>query len=132
MIDGSEPKILRVIAHHAGECNMPSYDGPEEWDVANASLNTAYTEIGHDPTKYLHSAQVHLTSTVAGQGDEQLVILPEFKRIDCEYLDHFISSVYRHRADLREMSNVSHHFSISASRHRCRAAVSHCVFDRRE
>ncbi len=84
VIGGSEPKILRVIARHADEWNMPSYDGPEKWGVANAGLNTACAEIGRDPTEILRSAQVPLTSTVAGQVDEQLAMLPEFERLGCE------------------------------------------------
>jgi F420-dependent oxidoreductase-like protein len=86
VIGGSEPKMLRVIARHADEWNMPSYEGPEKWGIAHAGLNQACAEFGRDPTEIRRSAQVPLFSTEPGQVDEQLAMLPEFEQLGCEHM----------------------------------------------
>ena len=49
VVGGSKSKMLRVIARHADEWNMPSHQGPQEWGEASARLTEACAEVGRTP-----------------------------------------------------------------------------------
>lgn len=92
VIGGSKPKMLRVIARHADEWNMPSHHGPAEWGDANIALDAACAEVGRDPKQVRRSAQLFLHPRDPEQVDGQLRLLPEFARLGCE---HSVLSFYQ-------------------------------------
>ena len=85
IVGGSQPKMLRVIARHADEWNMPSHEGPAEWGEANAALDEACAEVGRDPGEVRRAVQLFLHPRKPGQVDEQLGLLPEYQRLGCEH-----------------------------------------------
>lgn len=86
VIGGSQPKMLRVIARHADEWNMPGHDGPQRWSDANAQLDAACAELGRDPAEIRRSAQLSLHPAQAGQVDAQLAALSEFEQLGCQHM----------------------------------------------
>jgi alkanesulfonate monooxygenase SsuD/methylene tetrahydromethanopterin reductase-like flavin-dependent oxidoreductase (luciferase family) len=86
VIGGTEPKMLRVIARHADEWNMPGHEGPQRWGAVNVRLNKARAEVGRDPTEIRSSAQLSMHPAMAGQVDERLALLPEFEQLGCEHM----------------------------------------------
>lgn len=92
VIGGSKPKMLRVIAHHADEWNMPSHNGPAEWGEANARLDGACAEAGRDPEQVRRSVQLFLHPRRPGQVDEQLNLLPQYRDLGCH---HAVLSFYQ-------------------------------------
>ena len=92
IVGGSQPKMLRVIARHADEWNMPSHEGPAEWGEANAALDEACTEVRRNPGDVRRAVQLFLHPRKPGQVDEQLGLLPEYRRLGCE---HAVLSFYQ-------------------------------------
>ncbi len=94
VIGGSQPKMLRVIARHADEWNMPSHDDAQKWGETNARLNEACAEVGRDPPAEIRrSVQIFLyPSDPPGQVDAQLAQLPQFAELGCE---HAVLSFYQ-------------------------------------
>ena len=92
VIGGSKPKMLRVIARHADEWNMPSHDGPAEWGHANARLEEACAEVGRDPATITRSVQLFLHPRKPGQVDRQLDLLPQYRKLGCQ---HVVLSFYQ-------------------------------------
>ena len=92
IVGGSQPKMLRVIARHADEWNMPSHHGPEEWGETNTRLDAACAEVGRTPTEVRRSAQLFLHPKKPGQVDEQLSLLPRYAALGCE---HAVLSFYQ-------------------------------------
>jgi F420-dependent oxidoreductase-like protein len=92
IVGGSQPKMLRVIARHADEWNMPSHEGPAEWGEANATLDEACAEVGRNPGEVRRAVQLFLHPRKPGQVDEQLGLLPEYERLGCE---HAVLSFYQ-------------------------------------
>jgi F420-dependent oxidoreductase-like protein len=92
VIGGSKPKMLRVIARHADEWNMPSHSGPDEWGEANARLDEACAEVGRDPQQVRRSVQLFLHPRKPGQVDEQLELLPQYRELGCQ---HAVLSFYQ-------------------------------------
>ncbi|ORB82662.1 LLM class F420-dependent oxidoreductase [Mycobacterium kansasii] len=86
VIAGSQPKMLRLIARHANEWNMPAYDSPQQWGEVNARLDKACAEVGRNPAEVRRSGQVPLYPAEDRQVDEQLTLLPAFKDLGCEHL----------------------------------------------
>ena len=86
VMGGTEPKVLRVIARHADEWNMPGYERPQRWGEVDVRLNKACAEVGRDPAEVRRSAQVPLHPAMAGQVDEQLALLPEFEQLGCAHM----------------------------------------------
>jgi len=84
-VGGSQPKMLRVIARHADEWNMPSHQGPAEWGEANVALDQACAEVGRNPADVRRSVQLFLHPRDPGQVDEQLGRLGEYQRLGCEH-----------------------------------------------
>jgi len=92
VVGGSQPKMLRVIARHADEWNMPSHQGPAEWGEANVALDQACAEVGRPPAAVRRSVQLFLHPRDPGQVDEQLRLLGEYQRLGCE---HAVLSFYQ-------------------------------------
>jgi len=92
IVGGSQPKMLRVIARHADEWNMPSHQGPVEWGEANVALDQACAEVGRNPAEVRRAVQLFLHPRDPGQVDEQLGLLGEYQRLGCE---HAVLSFYQ-------------------------------------
>ena len=92
VVGGSKPKMLRVIARHADEWNMPSHQGPAEWGAANSRLDEACTEVGRDSATVRRSVQLFLHPRKPGQVDEQLDLLPQYRELGCQ---HAVLSFYQ-------------------------------------
>ena len=92
VVGGSQPKMLRVIARHADEWNMPLDRDPAEWGQANSRLDAACAEVGRDPGDIRRSVQLFLHPRKEGQVDEQLDLLPSYRRLGCE---HAVLSFYQ-------------------------------------
>jgi len=85
VVGGMQPKMLRVVARHADEWNMPSYSGPQEWGEVSARLDEACAEVGRDPAGIRRSVQLLLHPGQPGQVDTQLELLSEYERLGCEH-----------------------------------------------
>jgi len=92
IVGGSKPKMLRVIARHADEWNMPSHNGPAEWGEATAALDLACAEVGRDPGDVRRAVQLFLHPRKPEQVSEQLRLLPDYQRLGCE---HAVLSFYQ-------------------------------------
>lgn len=92
VIGGSKPKMLRVIARHADEWNMPSNKGPAVWGEANTLLDEACAEVGRDPTQVRRGAQLFLHPRKSGQVEEQLDLIPRYAELGCQ---HAVLSFYQ-------------------------------------
>jgi F420-dependent oxidoreductase-like protein len=92
VIGGSKPKMLRVIARHADEWNMPSHGSPAEWGAVNDRLDAACAEMGRDPALVRRSVQLFLHPREPGQVDEQLALLPRYRELGCQ---HAVLSFYQ-------------------------------------
>lgn len=92
VIGGSKPKMLRVIARHADEWNMPSHEGPQQWGEANVRLDEACAEVGREPGEVRRGAQLFLHPRKPGQVEEQLALLPRYAELGCE---HAVLSFYQ-------------------------------------
>ena len=92
IVGGSKPKMLRVIARHADEWNMPSHNGPAEWGEASMALDRACTEVGRNPGDVRRGVQLFLHPRKPEQVHQQLGLLPEYQRLGCE---HAVLSFYQ-------------------------------------
>lgn len=92
VIGGSKPKMMRVIARHADEWNMPNHDGPATWGAANNRLDAVCLEVGRDPAEVRRSVQMFLHPRQPGQVEEQLSMLPQFEAMGCQ---HAVLSFYQ-------------------------------------
>ena len=92
VIGGSKPRMLRVIARHADEWNMPSHEGPGEWGESNIRLDDACAEVGRDPAEVTRPGQLFLHPRKPGQVDEQLSLLPQYQELGCQ---HAVLSFYQ-------------------------------------
>jgi F420-dependent oxidoreductase-like protein len=91
VVGGSQPKMLRVIARHADEWNMPG-QGPQEWGEVNARLDEACAEIGRQPGAVRRSVQLFLHPSQPEQVTDQLDLLPQYEELGCE---HAVLSFYQ-------------------------------------
>ena len=92
VVGGSQPKMLRVIARHADEWNMPSHEGPQVWGAASVRLDEACAEVGRDPAAVLRSVQLFLHPREPDQVDRQLALLPHYRDLGCQ---HVVLSFYQ-------------------------------------
>jgi len=92
VIGGTQPKMLRVIARHADEWNMPSHEGPTQWGEANTRLDEACAEVGREPAEVRRSVQLFLHPRKDGQVSKQLELLGEYEARGCE---HAVLSFYQ-------------------------------------
>ena len=72
VIGGSQPKMLRVIARHADEWNMPSHEGPSKWAEVNGRLHEACQEVGRGSVGGQAIGEAIPASDKPGQVEEQL------------------------------------------------------------
>lgn len=92
VVGGSQPKMLRVIARHADEWNMPSHSGPQEWGEASSRLTEACAEVGRDPAEVRRSVQLFLHPRDPEQVDSQLDLLAHYEELGCQ---HAVLSFYQ-------------------------------------
>lgn len=92
VIGGSQPKMLRVIARHANEWNMPNHEGPAEWAQVNTGLDEACAEVGRTASDITRSVQLFLHPAQGNQVEEQLALLPEYESLGCQ---HAVLSFYQ-------------------------------------
>jgi alkanesulfonate monooxygenase SsuD/methylene tetrahydromethanopterin reductase-like flavin-dependent oxidoreductase (luciferase family) len=88
--------MLRVIARHADEWNMPSHGSPEQWGEASTRLDEACAEVGRDPAEIRRSVQIFLYPLQPEQVATQLNLLPRFAELGCE---HAVLSFYQPPSD---------------------------------
>jgi len=92
VVGGEKPKMLRVIARHADEWNVPSHGDVAAWAKASADLDEACEETGRDPSEIRRSIQLFVQPAVEGHLDEQLAVLPELEARGCQ---HVVLSFYQ-------------------------------------
>lgn len=92
VIGGSKPKMLRLIARHADEWNMPNRRRPAEWGEVNESLDQACAEVGRNASEVGRSVQLFLHPHRSGQVDKQLELLPQYLDLGCQ---HAVLSFYQ-------------------------------------
>lgn len=93
VIGGSGPKMLRVIARHADEWNMPvTGDDADEWAGVSAQLDAACAEVGRDPKLIRRAVQLFLHPQQDGQLEKQLDLLAQFRDLGCQ---HAVLSFYQ-------------------------------------
>ncbi len=91
VIGGAKPKMLRVIARHGDEWNMPG-PGPQEWARVSANLDEACAERGRNPADIRRSVQLFLHPQQPHQVDSQLATLAEYEASGCQ---HVVLSFYQ-------------------------------------
>jgi len=92
VVGGEKPKMLRVIARHADEWNVPSHGDVEAWAKTSALLDEACAEVGRDPAEIRRAIQLFVLPAKEGHVEEQLARLPELKSLGC---DHAVLSFYQ-------------------------------------
>ncbi|OBF15708.1 TIGR03560 family F420-dependent LLM class oxidoreductase [Mycobacterium sp. ACS4331] len=91
VIGGGRPRMLRVVARHADEWNMPS-QGADEWAATSARLDAACAEVGRDPSEIRRSVQLFLHPQDPAQVDKELATLPDYEAAGCQ---HVVLSFYQ-------------------------------------
>jgi alkanesulfonate monooxygenase SsuD/methylene tetrahydromethanopterin reductase-like flavin-dependent oxidoreductase (luciferase family) len=84
--------MLRVIARHADEWNVPSRGDVTEWARTSVRLDEACAEIGRDPSEIARSVQLFVEPDKEGHLAEQLAALPELEAVGCQ---HAVLSFYQ-------------------------------------
>ena len=92
VIGGEKPKMLRVIARHADEWNVPSHGDVAQWAATSARLDEACADVGRDPAQIRRSVQLFIQPAQHGQLEDQLSRLPEFAGEGCQ---HAVLSFYQ-------------------------------------
>lgn len=92
VVGGDKPKMLRVIARHADEWNVPSHGDVAAWTKTSTELDEACAEIGRDPAEIRRSVQLFIRPADEGHLDQQLATLPEFESRGCR---HTVLSFYQ-------------------------------------
>jgi F420-dependent oxidoreductase-like protein len=92
VVGGEKPKMLRVIARHADEWNVPSHGDVALWAATSGRLDDACAEIGRDPAQIRRSVQLFIQPAQDGHLDEQLSRLPDLARAGCQ---HAVLSFYQ-------------------------------------
>ncbi|MGH3674725.1 MAG: TIGR03560 family F420-dependent LLM class oxidoreductase [Mycobacterium sp.] len=93
VVGGEQPKMLRVVARHADEWNVPMSGGDaKDWAAVSARLDEACREVGRDPAEIRRSVQLFLHPAQGGQIDEQLAGLPQLQALGCQ---HAVLSFYQ-------------------------------------
>jgi alkanesulfonate monooxygenase SsuD/methylene tetrahydromethanopterin reductase-like flavin-dependent oxidoreductase (luciferase family) len=67
VIGGEKPKMLRVVARHADEWNVPSDGDVQAWEATSANLDEACAETGRDPAEIRRSVQLFIQPAEDGQ-----------------------------------------------------------------
>ncbi|HEX3283514.1 MAG TPA: TIGR03560 family F420-dependent LLM class oxidoreductase [Mycobacterium sp.] len=92
VVGGEKPKMLRVIARHADEWNVPSHGDVAAWAKISAALDEACEEVGRDPAEIRRSVQLFVRPADEGHLDEQLAAFPELEAVGCQ---HVVLSFYQ-------------------------------------
>jgi F420-dependent oxidoreductase-like protein len=92
VIGGEKPKMLRVIARHADEWNVPSHGDVDEWARVSGDLDDVCAEIGRDPAEIRRSIQLFVQPAVERHVDEQLSKLTALQAVGCQ---HVVLSFYQ-------------------------------------
>jgi F420-dependent oxidoreductase-like protein len=92
VIGGEKPKMLRVIARHADEWNVPSHGDAAAWAKISAELDDACEETGREPAQIRRSIQLFVQPAVEGHLEQQLDVLPELEAHGCQ---HVVLSFYQ-------------------------------------
>lgn len=92
VVGGEKPKMLRVIARHANEWNVPSHGDVDAWANTSALLDEACADVGRDPAEIRRSIQLFVLPAKSGHLEEQLARLPELESLGC---DHAVLSFYQ-------------------------------------
>ncbi|GFG49568.1 LLM class F420-dependent oxidoreductase [Mycolicibacterium agri] len=92
VVGGEKPRMLRVVARHADEWNVPNPGAAADWGEVSARLDEACREVGRDPGQIRRSVQLFLHPDQQGQVDEQLAKLPELEALGCQ---HAVLSFYQ-------------------------------------
>jgi F420-dependent oxidoreductase-like protein len=92
VVGGEKPKMLRVIARHADEWNVPSHGDVAAWAKTSALLDEACAEVGRDPAAIRRSIQLFVLPAKDGHLDEQLARVPELESLGC---GHVVLSFYQ-------------------------------------
>jgi alkanesulfonate monooxygenase SsuD/methylene tetrahydromethanopterin reductase-like flavin-dependent oxidoreductase (luciferase family) len=92
VIGGEKPKMLRVVARHADEWNVPSHGDVQAWATTSANLDEACAEAGRDPAEIRRSVQLFVQPAEDGHLEQQLAALPELKAAGCQ---HAVLSFYQ-------------------------------------
>ena len=92
VIGGEKPKMLRVVARHADEWNVPSHGDVAAWAKMSADLDDACAEVGRDPTQIRRSVQLFIEPANEGNLKRRLATLPELKDLGCQ---HAVLSFYQ-------------------------------------
>jgi F420-dependent oxidoreductase-like protein len=92
VIGGEKPKMLRVIARHADEWNVPSHGDVDEWARVSGDLDDVCAEIGRNPAEIRRSIQLFVQPAVEGHVDEQLSKLTALQAVGCQ---HVVLSFYQ-------------------------------------
>lgn len=92
VIGGEKPKMLRVVARHADEWNVPNPGAAQDWGDVSLRLDEACRETGRDPREIRRSVQLFLHPAQEGQVEEQLAKLPELEALGCQ---HAVLSFYQ-------------------------------------
>ena len=91
VVGGVQPKMLKVIAEHADEWNVPGAD-PEMWSMLSKQIDDNCASIGRDPGQVRRGVQLFIHPAVDGQPEEQLAMLPAYEDKGCE---HVVLSFYQ-------------------------------------
>ncbi|MFG1929802.1 TIGR03560 family F420-dependent LLM class oxidoreductase [Mycobacterium sp. NPDC048908] len=92
VIGGEKPKMLRVIARHADEWNVPSHGDVAVWAETSARLDQACAQIGRDPAQIRRSVQLFIHPAQQGHLEDQLARLDELASVGCR---HAVLSFYQ-------------------------------------
>jgi F420-dependent oxidoreductase-like protein len=92
VIGGEKPKMLRVVARHADEWNVPSHGDVGLWATTSANLDAACAEVGRDPAEITRSVQLFIQPAKDGHLDQQLAVLPGLGEHGCQ---HAVLSFYQ-------------------------------------
>src|SRR5262249_55574281 len=92
VVGGEKPKMLRVIARHADEWNVPSHGDVAAWAKTSADLDEACEQTGRDPSEIRRAIQLFVQPAVQGPLDERVAVLPEPEARGCQ---HVVLSFYQ-------------------------------------
>jgi F420-dependent oxidoreductase-like protein len=92
VIGGEQTKMLRVVARHADEWNVPNAGDAKDWAANSERLNEACQEVGRAPAEIRRSVQLFLHPAQDGQIEEQLAKLAELEALGCR---HAVLSFYQ-------------------------------------
>jgi alkanesulfonate monooxygenase SsuD/methylene tetrahydromethanopterin reductase-like flavin-dependent oxidoreductase (luciferase family) len=92
VVGGEKPKMLKVIARHADEWNVPSHGDVAQWAKTSAELDQACREVGRDPSAIRRSVQLFIQPAQDGHLEQQLATLPDLESLGCR---HAVLSFYQ-------------------------------------